>query len=58
MKSRKTKVQEGIRFLKGYHRRSYYPIIRLRGKWIEETGIRAGDSVQVTVTENKIIISR
>jgi hypothetical protein len=58
MKTRSNKVLEGVRNLKGRNRFSYYTIIWIRGKWIEEAGIRAGDSVKISVTENQIIISR
>jgi len=58
MKTRSTKVQEGVRKLKGRNRNAYYPIIRISGKWIDDAGIHAGDSVNITVAGNQIIISR
>lgn len=35
-----------------------HPMIRLQGKWLEELGFKIGDRVEVTLSENRIVITK
>lgn len=48
-KSKKLKVYQALR--------SSYPRINLQGKWIQLLGFDVGDHIEVTVSNNKLIIT-
>jgi len=52
----KTKVVTELR--KGAYRERLYPFIRLRGKWIADAGISIGETLDVSVTSEGILIKK
>lgn len=51
------KVEEGIRKTTVPNKRSHYPSIRLKGKWLEEAGIRSGRNIHITIENDRLIIT-
>lgn len=47
---------------KGFERRSgdcaLFPIIKLCGKWLRDSGFKAGHTIDITCEDGKIIITR
>jgi len=57
MLNRSLKVQYDCRRLKTTGRLSYCPVIRLKGKWLQQAGIFEGDRVSVSVKPGQITIT-
>ncbi|HMM12468.1 MAG TPA: SymE family type I addiction module toxin [Bacteroidales bacterium] len=55
MRDRRAKLQQGVRFLK-FGRRSYYPMLTLRGQWLHDAGFEAGMSVTIEVRSGELVI--
>jgi hypothetical protein len=51
--NRKLKVYYGPN--RGY---KYCPVIHLSGKYLTQNGFKAGDEINVTLEENRIVISK
>ena len=54
--SRKLKVYEK-HFSRSYYKFVVFPEIRLSGKWLNEIGFICGESINVYLQKNKIIIT-
>jgi len=56
MADRKLKVYPKYRSLASSHSTRLVPELRLCGRWLERSGFRIGEQVQVTIKEQEIII--
>jgi toxic protein SymE len=56
MADRKLKVYPKYRSLGSTHSARIVPELRLCGQWLEQSGFRIGEQVQVTIKEQEIII--
>ena len=45
-------------WLSGGYKCKRIPLIRLKGKWLEKAGFTVGDHIEVTITEEKLIITK
>lgn len=55
IKTRKLKIQPKV-ILRSYDK-MIVPEILLKGKWLEETGFKPGQNVQIEQQKNKLIIT-
>jgi hypothetical protein len=53
--TRKLKLQTDIRKTL-YNNKRYYPILLLKGKWLQDCGFELGGYVKITVREKLLII--
>lgn len=56
MSSRKLKVYPKYRPLSSSYSSRIVPELRLSGVWLEQSGFRIGERVQVTIKDQEIII--
>jgi toxic protein SymE len=56
MADRKLKVYPKYRSLASTHSARIVPELRLCGQWLERSGFRIGERVQVTIKDQEIII--
>lgn len=56
MADRKLKIQPKYRLLATSYRDRIVPELRLSGVWLERSGFRVGEQVQVTIKDQEIII--
>jgi toxic protein SymE len=56
MSDRKLKIYPKHRSLSGSSFGRVVPELRLCGQWLEQSGFRIGEQVQVTIKEQEIII--
>lgn len=56
MAARKLKVYPKYRSLANSHSMRIVPELRLCGVWLEQSGFRIGEQVQVTIKDQEIII--
>lgn len=43
---------------RAYHKRVFFPEIRIAGRWVQECGFEPGDRVVVTVSRHQIILEK